>query len=233
MQLVLVTARLDAPVASSYPIHLDTIAAQAFLRVRVGREGRVTRGTAADQIAHPECYIERLSCLSSWVYAASAVVDDGGGVPGREHLVKRRDPIDAEMRARPFMVASGPDRDYLLPVPTLEAPLLRWLAIADRRELKGILKTVRRVGGERSQGMGSVREWSFEACDEDPAHVLVRHGRAARNLPALWCVDPKRYGTEATRPPYWSAAHREPAVRAGMPAQLLPEVAEAVRSLCR
>lgn len=233
-RLLRIEAVMDAPIASAHPLHLDSIVAQAFLRIRCGgREPRAVRGADADSILHPECYIERVAALGSWVYAASAIAEAPDSSPGREYLVKRRDAIDREERARPFTIASGPDRDYLLPVPTLEAPLVRWLAIGDRRELKGILKAVRRIGGERGQGLGTVREWRIDPLDEDPASVLVRDGRAARHLPALWCVDPSSPSMHALRPPYWIAAHREAVIAAGMPCEVLPEVAAAVRALCR
>jgi hypothetical protein len=230
VSVLLVTARLSAPVATSQAIHLDSVLLQAHPDVH---GAPLSRGDPETAIVVPPLPIARIDALGAWTFVCSAHALPEEARRGREHLVKRKDAEDVEHRARRWTPRSGHERIYHLPVPTLLTPRLSWVCVGDRRGVMELLRRVRSVGAMRRHGFGAVVEWVVERVDEAPARAIVdAGGRAARHLPAEWTTMADAIDVGPSAPPYWHPARARARVPAGSRCTLRPEVDE-VLARCR
>jgi hypothetical protein len=227
MSLLRVTAHMSAPIVSSEEIHLDAL----LIAARPGPGPCPTRSTPVAEITYPPLPIPRVAYGGQWVYACStwSLPPDAQG--GLEHLTKRRDPGDVHELSRPYTPGSGKGRDYMLPVPVVEAPSVSWLCVGDRQGLRRLLRYVRAVGSMRRHGYGVVDRWEVTREDEGQCgDVLVRGAFARRWLPAAWCPgSPSEAGPVV--PPYWHPGLSCERVRPGVRAALAPGVVAAVDRL--
>lgn len=226
MALLLVTARLQAPVAAWTPLHLDgLLCAGAF-----GARRHLRRTDPEDAIEIPPIPIPRLDAFGTWCYLTSAWIWPEQTRRGREAFVRRKDSEDIMYRDSPWTPNAGPEKAYYMPVPTIEAPTVSWLVIGDRKGVRDALRSIRQVGILRRQGYGIVSAWSVEDAPSgtEYVHVLVGpDGRAARHLPATWTIGESEFGSY--QPPYWHPA-RQRAIRValGTPCVLRPEIVTAL-----
>jgi CRISPR type IV-associated protein Csf3 len=94
------------------------------------------------------------------------------------------------------------------------------------------VRSVRHIGIMRRHGYGRVRKWEIVEADTAPDQLLVGlDGRAARHLPAEWCIDNQSVDVGAVLPPYWHPGRNQPRVRFGCSAKLREEVYAAVSRL--
>lgn len=228
MTVLRVTAHMQSAVAMSTPLHLDAL---LFAAHPDARGCHVTRSQDLGDLADPPIPIPRIEWGGAAVYACSGVMTPTGARRETERLTKRRDPADVHALAAPVSIASGPGRDYCLPVPVLEARTLSWLCVGRRRSVMELLRYVRYVGTKRRHGHGAVVRWDVEPEDLPPRSVLVRDGVAVRYIPAGWCAWSDGMDRGPCRPPYWHSGRSEPRVVPGTRCELRDEVAALVGRL--
>lgn len=229
MSVLRITAHLLSPVASSKPIHLDSILLQAHPDVH----GVFLSKTDPLPTA-PSLPIAPLEIHGATTYLCSAGRFPDVARVGMERLVKRKDPEDFAWRERNWNPGSGPEKAYCLPVPTTETPAVEWLAVGRRRGVKKLLAKVQSVGGMRRHGYGRIKRWEITVEDYvDPVRCLVTpEGTAARHLPVAWCREFSLHDHGSFRPPYWHPDTCGERVYCGSRCTLRESVLERVTS-CR
>lgn len=229
MSVLRVTAYLSSAIATRDVIHLDTILAACHPNC-VG--GGLTRSHGGVEINYPSLPIARLAVGGEWVYAATAELYPDGARRGQEHFVKRKDDADIEARAKAWTPNTGPERTYMLPVPTIETPVVSWLAVGCRRGLRKLIRRAGNVGMLRRQGYGVVARWEVElAGDVPPERILIgADGLLARHLPSAWCEPGATVDSGRWLPPYWHPDGSS-RVRARTRAAVRPEALQAAARL--
>lgn len=226
-----VTARLQSPMASyDEAIHLDSLLVQDIARRRGLAASGADRDTPLSTFAAVPIPLRHVDHAGHRVVLSSAGILADDWRSGLERLTKKKDEADIAARAGPWKVGAGPERAYCVPVPTIEASSIAWLAIGRRRQVMQALRTIRRVGGWRRHGYGLVSEWSAEVADIDPAEVLVGGGMARRHLPVSWCLSAGGVDSGRIASPYWHPDGQVQRVRAGVACEVLPEVTDLVRA---
>lgn len=227
MSLLRVTAHMSAPIAADEEIHLDTL----LISARPGPGPAPSRSTPVREITYPPIPLARVSAGGNTVYACSTWSLASGARGGLEHLTKRRDGSDTGHLAKAYTPGSGKGRDYMLPVPTVEASSVSWLVVGRRAGVRQLLRYVRQIGAKRRHGFGVVDRWEVSMPIEgDPLSVLVSGGRAARFLPASWSPSsPSERGP--VHPPYWHPGLAVDRVRPGVLAALTPQALAAAARL--
>lgn len=226
--IVRVTAHMSAPIVAHDVIHLDALLCFAHPSCR-GR--KITRGTRGDQIHMPELPLARIRHGGQWVYACTVERYPDTARRNREHFTKRKDEGDVAARGTTWTPSAGPERNYHLPVVTIETPECHWLAIGDRNGIRKLLRYVDHVGSHRRQGYGMVSRWEVERIVADQALVLAgADGLAARHMPRAWTNHTETSDSGRWLPPYWHPQGGE-RVRARALCDVRPEVIAVARRL--
>lgn len=225
-----VTCWLSTQIAAREQVHLDSV----LMAKHPDCGSHMQRTTPIEQVRNPRIPLAslpysghfRVPMCSAWQMGPDARA-------GLERVVKRKDPTDVEDRARPWSPSSGPEKNYMLALPTVLAPSVSWLACGDRRGVMELLRYVQQIGAVRRHGYGQVLDWVVERVEIDPAEVLqAPDGTARRFLPAEWCETAEAYEMGPVAPPYWHPSMRTRRVRPGVRCTLKPAVMEMVRA-CR
>lgn len=228
-----VTARLASAVVASQDVHLDGLLAFA-VHAREGRGIDIDRRTPVREIRQYQLPLARIVVGSSWVWAASAWVLPRSAQPHGHHMTRRRDGVDVDEIARPFVRGYGPGRDILRRREAVLASSVYWLCVGDREEVLGLLTLCGSLGGLRGHGAGVVTSWAADEVDASGSRCIIgASGAAARHIPATWCERMDEAQRLACRPPYWHPGMQERAVRAGVPVTLIRAACAAVADLDR
>lgn len=229
MPVLRVRAHLETPVALSTPLHLDSIMAQCS----DGMSDHVTRSDDAAALRQPDIPCAWLPHSAGRIHVASAAEPSPDAEYRAEHLTRRRDAGDLDHLTRRIETRSGPGRDIMLRFPAIAAEYLEWWCVGRRQAVRRLLgRRVRHVGRMRRHGYGAVREWVIDAIDRPPSDVLVRDGRARRNMPADWLDAPAITEQVPVRAPYWHASTRFDGIAAMRPAELSSRIRKEVDALC-
>lgn len=230
MATLLVRAFLDSPVALVGPLHLDGILASAAPGIS-GR--RLTRTCPAEAVVSPPIPVPAVTWAGHRVHLCSAAEAAADARRSSEHLTRRRDGDDLDFLAKPVDTRTGPGRDVKLRFPVTITAYLDWLCVGKRQPVLKMLRSrVQAVGSFRRHGYGVVRRWEVERVDAPALEALVFRGRARRNLPARWLVEPETVESVPVRAPYWHPSTLEPGVLAGRLTGLDEAVVERVARLC-
>lgn len=222
--IVRVSAILHTEVAAREQLHLDSL----LMSHHPDRDHHMDRRSPASMIRElplPIVRVDGVALCSAWELADP--------VASLQHVVKRKDPTDIEQRARPWSPSSGPEKNYMLPLPTVLSPSVSWLAIGDRRGILELLRPVRQIGAVRRHGYGVVACWTAEAVTIDPIEVVLRpDGTARRFLPARWMARADAVERGPVAPPYWHPAMVDVRVRPGVRCELRDDIIARIRA-CR
>ena len=138
-----------------------------------------------------------------WGWCATAADDEAWQVRSKLEI-RKRPPLKEMGRytdARTHNVSSGHMKAYDLAKPTVFSREVVWYALGDPDRVRHLLTAyITAIGGKRSIGSGTVREWLVEETSVDTDGVLV-DGKLARRMPAGAAEGAYRMG--AIRPPYW------------------------------
>lgn len=227
MTVVMVTARMSTEVAAREQVHLDSILAAKHPDCGV----HLQRAAPVESIRMPRLPIVsmpyggpmRVPLCSAWIIGSDARTS-------LQRIVKRKDPVDIEERARPYNASSGPEKAYCMPLPTVLAPSVSWVCVGNRRGILELLRYVRQIGSVRRHGYGIVLGWEAEAMpDASPLDALQdAQGRARRFLPADWVADAEAFEIGPVAPPYWHPGLRVRRVRPGVRCTLRQTIVEQV-----
>jgi hypothetical protein len=222
--IVRVTAVLRTEVAAREQVHLDSI----LMAQHPDRDHHLDRrspAAAIRQLPLPILRMEGVPMCSAWNLGAHEA--------SLQYIAKRKDAYDIDQRARPWSPSSGPEKNYMVPLPTALAGSVCWDAIGSRRGILELLRYVRQIGSVRRHGYGIVACWTAETVDIDPLQVILSpDGRARRFLPARWTTSAESIERGPVAPPYWHPAMVTDRVRPGTRCELRPEIAERIRQ-CR
>ena len=227
MNVLRITARMSVEIASREQVHLDAI---LMAQSPDCPKGRLTRFSPLSEIRNPPIPIADLDFEGHRVPLCSSWIFDGDARAGLQHIVRRKDPIDVHHRAQTWTPSSGPEKNYMIPLPTVLAPTVTWICIGDPSRMPAALSRVRQIGTVRRHGYGVVLGWDVEEADDHPpGRVLVSpDGRAMRFLPAAWCTWAESLEYGAVQPPYWHPDLRVPRVRPGVRCTLREDILERV-----
>jgi hypothetical protein len=230
MGIMLVTARLAAPIAARQPVQLDALVLAAHPDCAASP---ISRATPASEIIEPGISIHRLHALGEHCYLTTEWILPPTARRSVEHVVKRKDGEDLDALTRPWNPGLGPGKNRCIPMPLVLTDRVSWIAVGQGHGLRCLLRRIHHVGSLRGQGYGIVQGWTVEPLDVDPVRVLVTaDGHAARHLPAVWAESGTVLDAGAWLPPYWHPCRLGQRVRAGTPVVLRREVIEAV-ARCR
>jgi hypothetical protein len=185
-----VTCHLASPVVGDLPF-LDAILEGEMAR----RDGSATR-LRRDQPCPPygQIHIPMLRrtigglavpCCSAPIARADRVTV--------EHFAKRLATEHAGLLApkKRLVVATGNAtfKSYRLPLQVQVIHRIVWFAIARRRPVKQLLRSVRSVGRKRSMGYGRVAEWVCERIDNEWSWFVRTEAGPVLMRPLPFCAD--------------------------------------------
>lgn len=205
-----VTAWLAAPIAGEVPM-LDAIL-QWQVAHREGKGMHIRRDQPAPSFedVHIPVLLKRIGgvavpCCSSPVFVARS--------DAHEHFTKQLAVEHSHLlkeKAR-LMVATGNQvyKSYRLPLRLRLCDRVVWFAVAGRRDVLKLVRSITAIGKRRSVGYGQVNRWEAEAVDYDwswfaPSErgpVLMRPLPQCTELPTDLVGSRVDFG--AVQPPYW------------------------------
>lgn len=187
------------------PIHLDSLLAWALAPYHCQGEPPARDEPPID-IPLP---LDRWEMESAWGWRASALFPEGETIQTLQYWRKRFRQGRAEHLEGRVNIASGPYRDYNMPLPLLLCREMVAWAVGDRHRVEQVLrKHVRSIGKKRAYGHGQVTGIDVEVVAEDLS--LWREGRAQR-----WLPDPDGLRIVRPRPPYWNLVGALPCCEVG------------------
>jgi hypothetical protein len=222
--IVRITAIMRTEIVAREQVHLDSIL-MAHHPDRDHHLDRRSPVTAIRQLPLPIFHIEGVPMCSAW--------ELGDHQAALQHIVKRKDAFDIEQRSRPWSSSSGPEKNYMVPLPTALAASVCWYVIGDRRGILELLRHVKQIGAVRRHGYGIVACWTAETVGMDPIEVVLRpDGTARRFLPARWTTRADAIERGPVAPPYWHPAMVTDRVRPGVRCELRQDIVDRIRQ-CR
>ena len=205
-----VTAHLSSPLAGTVP-HLDALLEHEMAQ-REGKAWKIQRHQEAPSAGEIHIPMLRRSIGGVPVACCSSPIVE----PSREmaeHFAKRLATEHAGLLApkKRLVVAVSNQvfKSYRLPLRLRNARRIVWFALAHRRPVLSLLRSVHSLGKKRSYGYGRVARWEAETIDVDWSwYVLSEKGHVLmRPLPACGELPPNLQGARpdfgACQPPYW------------------------------
>jgi len=205
-----VIARLTSPLAGDPP-YLDAML-EFEMSQRLGKAERIQRGDRLQPYGAIHIPMLRKTIGGMLVPCCSAPILSPT-LTTREHFAKRLAVEQSDLlhpsKRRIVAVGNSTFKSYRLPLTVRHVASITWFAVAHRRPVKSLLRSIHSVGHKRSQGYGRVREWVFERIEEDYSWFVPSESGPVlmRSLP--WCdeipeniIGAKRdFG--ACQPPMW------------------------------
>lgn len=202
MRPLRIVARLECGVIDDLALGLDGILFAAAMRERYGPElvqmpgqysvPEIDRRVLPLAIRHADHFL--------WYYAASAAQWPVETAEGASHWVKQFDSrlielLDATRLPRRLNRESGRYRGYRMPTFYRHALEVKWYVVGDAYSIRRLLAPITHIGKKRTQGWGSVSQWTVEEWPEDWS--VCRDGVLMRPVPGktgIYC---------GFRPSYW------------------------------
>lgn len=192
----------------------------AFHSVRPSNE-QLARLTAAPDAGVP---LHTAARAGTWVYQVSGGHLSGMHGSTRHHWHTRlddgmlvnavRDGVVDMGRTTKVSTAAGPYRAVRMPVDTVMAERIEWVALTpDIEALERALSSIQHIGKGRNAGGGVVARWEVVTLHEasESRWMFTADGDLTRPLPIV-LMDQDWDGPHAwapVRPPYWLVQHQE------------------------
>lgn len=211
VSIIKVTAHISTPVAGAPP--LDSLLEYEVAR-RAGISGKIDRRSPVPDYGSVPVPIA-MGRIGGMLVARCTSPILSPHDEYTEHFAKRLDVSRSimveEPKRRIVSTGSGALKAYRLPLRLRDASRIVWFAVARRKSVFRLVRSIKSIGHKRSQGFGKVSRWDVERCDEvgdvtwfaksDSGQVLMRPLPLCSELPADMVGAARDFG--AVQPPYW------------------------------
>ena len=206
MEIVKLTAIMDAPIVQMSPLHLDALLTAVHPAMHNQAHCPVRADTTRSGLSPVPLPLLSAYCGSTWVWAATAAEYPDCAALSTSTITRRTDHHDVLYLQRKVTPSVGPMKDRMIKSVVIMTPEVWFYAATNNtKELMRIIQRVNAIGGLRKDGYGSVREWRLEKSAICPHEILAQDGHARRRLPQALCEN-EAYKRLAIYPPYWMAA---------------------------
>lgn len=208
MRGIKVTAHLSSPIAGDVPM-LDAIL-QFEMAQREGKANKIRRDqpcTAFEDV-HIPILLGSIGGLAVPHCSSPIFATETETV---EHFAKRLSVENADLltEKKRLVVATGNStfKSYRLPLRLRVVDRVVWFAVAKRKPVLSLLRSVHSIGKKRSVGYGKVARWEAEYLDDPPTWFAECEEGRVLMRPIPLCDESKSLGSRrdfgAVQPPYW------------------------------
>lgn len=218
MSVYKITYSLNSPVIISEPLHFDALLTAVHPKARPVYD--VNHDLLNGEIPSLKLPVQKVVAPSGdWVWGASTInLEDA--TPYQSKHTKRKGGVDMFGYISNIMTIGGMYKDNFVEDRGYIAPRVSFLAASENASaLLEMAKKVGNIGKLRGMGYGEVKSVQIETYEGDWRDILVKSGRAVRNLPQAF-LENLVESVVNILPPYWGIERRKIGAKPGDPITL-------------